>query len=53
MIFVKHFAQVQYRDLGKKGVGGDKSSWHTVDGEIGPNIRAFEVPGLIREHGYR
>ncbi|XP_023345081.1 interference hedgehog [Eurytemora carolleeae] len=46
------FFKVQYRDLGTKD-DPLKSSWYTVDGNIDPPIRSFEVVGLIQNHVYR
>ena len=44
--------QVQYRDLGSKEVK-IKSSWFTVEGNIEPPIRSYEVAGLAENHNYR
>ena len=46
------FFKVQYRDLGKVGER-HKSNWYTLDGEIAPNIRSYEIPGLLKHHAYR
>jgi hypothetical protein len=43
---------VQYRDLGSKEVKV-KSSWFTVEGNIEPPIRSYEVAGLAENHNYR
>ena len=46
------FFKVQYRDLGKVGER-HKSNWYTLDGEISPSIRSYEIPGLLKHHAYR
>lgn len=46
------FFKVQYRDLGSKEVKV-KSSWFTVEGNIDPPIRSYEVAGLAENHNYR
>jgi len=46
------FFKVQYRDLGKVGER-QKSHWYTLDGEISPSIRSYEIPGLLQNHAYR
>ena len=46
------FFKVQYRDLGKIG-DRHKSDWYTLDGEIAPSIRSYEIPGLLEHHAYR
>ena len=46
------FYKVQYRDLGKPGEQR-KSDWFTMDGEIEPSLRSWEIPGLIQNHAYR
>lgn len=46
------FFKVQYKDLGKK-TDDHKSDWYTLDGEISPSIRSYEIPGLLENHRYR
>jgi len=46
------FFKVQFRDLGTKE-DRHKSDWQTVDGEIDPHMRSFEVPGLYENHLFR
>merc|ERR1719195_2494357 len=46
------FFKVQYRDLGKIA-DRHKSDWYTLDGEIAPSIRSYEIPGLLEHHAYR
>ncbi|KAF4523870.1 hypothetical protein B566_EDAN010188 [Ephemera danica] len=45
-----YFFKVQYRDL---GINAGKSQWNTIDADIAPHIRSYEVDGLKTNHVYR
>jgi hypothetical protein len=42
------FFKVQYRDLNRRG-----SQWMTIDDDIPPHIRSYEVDTLKTDHSYR
>ena len=49
LIPVKFF-KIQFREFFR---GKRRSSWHTLDEDIGPDVRAFEILGLHSDRRYR
>jgi hypothetical protein len=54
------FFKVQYRDLGLKTRDSScprkeeaHQPPHTIDGEIAPSLRSYEISGLFKDHCYR
>ena len=44
------FFKIQFREFFK---GGGRSSWHTLDEDVAPDVRAFEIIGLKFDRKYR